>query len=150
MHLKIIFLTVFLLAIGCDPCPPDPHCPPPYDELPFALLSADGKDLLKGTAQKYAPADIKVFTLNAQQQRREATIRVENPDAANTVLYAYLFEGMERVFVEVQQQVTDTLDLTFQTTEHNCCQNLRTLDQIFLNGRLLAPGAIPVPIRERQ
>jgi hypothetical protein len=112
----LLIASMMLVATTCDNCKNLDCLVPPFDYLEFSYLNSQAEDLLD---QKYEHADIKVFSLDENENRVDAILYFM--DGSPTVVHAQLMRDIDRAFLEVEGEVTDTLDFEFRYHRTECC-----------------------------
>src|SRR5690349_16464242 len=122
----LLIVASMFVAATCDNCEDKGEClVPPFDYFDFSYVNSDGEDLL---ASKYENSDIKVFSLDAHQNRFDAHLYFM--EGSPTVVNVELIRDIERTFLEVKGEVTDTLDLQFHRHDTECCGTVSEIVKI--------------------
>lgn len=125
----LIFATLSV-ATTCDNCEDKGEClVPPFDYLEFSYLNAGGEDLLD---QKYEHSDIKVYSLDENETRVDAVLYFMEGNP--TVVHAQLIRDIDRAFLEVEGEVTDTLDFEFHYHRTECCGTTSEIIKVTIVG----------------
>ena len=113
----LMIASLFVAATCGDNCEDKGEClVPPFDYFEFSYVNTNGEDLLAG---KYENSDIKVFSLDAAKNRVDAQLYFMNGNP--TVVNVQLTRDIDRSFLEVKGEVTDTLDFEFHRHNTECC-----------------------------
>jgi hypothetical protein len=106
----LLIVSTLLVATTCDNCEDKGECLiPPFDYFYFTYVGPEGEDLLSGVSQKYEQDDIKVFSLDEDDNKVQAD--VDFTPATITIVHVTLERTVKRAFLEVEGEVTDTLDV---------------------------------------
>jgi len=146
--MKYLFAFILLAAVACDSCKNLDCVGPPYDSFQFTYTDTDGNDLLGGTFKKYEENEIKVYALDETDTKVFALLYFES-FMSSTIVNVQLNYPMERSFLEVKGEVTDTLDFDITVNKTECCGTMRTIDETALNGENFE-GEFPIQIQERE
>jgi hypothetical protein len=136
----LLIASTMLVATTCDNCKNLDCLVPPFDYLEFSYVNTGGEDLLD---QKYEPSDIKVFSLDEHENRVDAVLYfIEgNP----TVVHAQLTRDIDRAFLEVKGEVTDTLDFEFRYHKTECCGTTSEIIKVTIVDEEFT-GEVPIQI----
>lgn len=145
--MKYLLVVILILTAACDSCRNLDCVGPPYDSFQFTYTNEAGNDLLSGAAQKYEEGDIKVFALDEHLNKVYPLMAFEA--GTSTIVHVQLNYPMERSFLEVNGEVTDTLDFDINVNHTECCGTMRTIISTTLNGELYE-GEFPIPVKERE
>lgn len=133
MKEKILLAAIATILVSCRCANLD--CTPPYDTFVFTYVTQNNEDLLSGPAKKYDLEDIKVYSFDANNDKKFANLNLESTSNPYGVR-VFVMQYMERSFLEINNKVTDTLDLKFSLRNSECCGIIPTITQIKLNGVL--------------
>ena len=140
--LKICLLScVSLFVFSCDPCK-NLDCA--YDDYygQFRIVSAtDGKDLVFGPNKIYDKNEIKFYTLNGTDTSFFQPSALKSIDFGNdTVLQVKFFPKVETAYIRLNNNDTDTLAITYETTNTKCCGTITEITNFRFNNKANLPG----------
>lgn len=143
--LKFASGTLILLTLACDPCA-KLDCISSDIDGNFSIVSkADGKDLVFGPDKIYNRDSILFFAVNGVDTVRYPQTGepvVETP--GDSILRVFFFPTNLTVYMRLSDGDIDTLTLTTESFDTDCCGRITNIKNFRLNNSVDIPGDQPV------
>jgi hypothetical protein len=141
-HFKLALLAILSVVLfhSCDRCH-NLDCPPGYHGQ-FRIVSAvDGKDLLFGPNKIYDRDQIKFYSVNGADTTYFGYQSIKWPNIGpDSVLLVRFFPKNEIAYMRLSNGDVDTLTISYNTLETDCCGITATISNFRFNNSVDFPG----------
>jgi hypothetical protein len=137
--LQLLSCITFLVLSGC--CFGTPKCNQNYFSARFRIVDAlTGQDLAFGSARKYNPNTIKLYSINGADTVYQHLGAGSNPTpGGDSLLYAsFDYQKPALVFLRLNSTDIDTLLLSYGLVDASpCCQDYSVIESILYNNKTM-------------
>jgi hypothetical protein len=140
---KLFILPVLALAFhSCDECS-NLDCVPSNYTVYLRLLKQPGNiDLIFGPSAKYNQDSIRLYMLNGTDTifYQKQSLKVPGTVSDSMLAVTLSPEAFSNVYMELDSQDTDTLQVRYERFNTKCCSVITQIDSLGYNNQTLVPA----------